>query len=571
MKERLRSIRYGIGDVVFAVFAPFRKLSVIARRRLAAVIVLAAALILFFTVAVPALPCQFPGGDSCPPPDDAVGLVPADALAYLHANLDPDTDEYEALADIAAATPLFSGQIVQRALGLLSGPGGGALDFDAEVRPWFGGEAAVAVLDGATGPEAVELLEVSDADGADKFAEGMSGAEVTSEQINGFLVLGPADGVEAIAQTAAGADGADDTGSLGDDEMATDLRAALPEHRVVDAWVSADGIDELIAGQRGNLGRLTPLLAPGASLGAAASLGAEGDAIDLAVRSALDPKLAKQQPGFFDAFPGFEPKLPEKLPGGSLGYLGFGDPGRTVRSLLTQAGAEAPGVASGFADLADQLQEQAGIDIAGELLGSLGDEAALALDSSQAASDSSSVAEPFPYLSFASTGVDEDRAREALAALQGPLGDVSQEREIEGVEARTLQVSPSLALTYAIFDGILAVSTSPDGIAGLVEAGGDDDGDGLDQSDRFRKATEGFPDEVSLLGYLDLGGVVTIGEQLGLAEDPVYATFAGEFRRLDALGFAVTDNDDMLATDARLLIGDAPAADAPAPLPAPAD
>ena len=60
-----------------------------------------------------------------------------------------------------------------------------------------------------------------------------------------------------------------------------------------------------------------------------------------------------------------------------------------------------------------------------------------------------------------------------------------------------------------------------------------------------------------------------MGEQPGLAEDPLYATFAGEFRRLDALGLAVTD-DDVLATDARLLFGE-PADEAQAPLPTAGD
>ena len=49
-----------------------------------------------FGVAVPNLPCQLPGGDSCPPADDAAELVPGDALAYVHANLDPETEQYRA-------------------------------------------------------------------------------------------------------------------------------------------------------------------------------------------------------------------------------------------------------------------------------------------------------------------------------------------------------------------------------------------------------------------------------------------------------------------------------------------
>jgi hypothetical protein len=100
-----------------------------------------------------------------------------------------------------------------------------------------------------------------------------------------------------------------------------------------------------------------------------------------------------------------------------------------------------------------------------------------------------------------------------------------------------------------VFDELAAIATDPAGIAQL--ASGDD---GLNDSDLYEDATEDFDDEVSLLGYFDLAELVSTGEQLGLAEDPLYATFAGDFRRLDALGVAVTASDDLVSTDARLLL-----------------
>jgi hypothetical protein len=312
---------------------------------------------------------------------------------------------------------------------------------------------------------------------------------------------------------------------------------------------------------------LTPLLAPGASEGAAASLGAtaDGDGFELAIRSSLDPKLAKESPGFFAAFPAFEPELPERLPADSLAYLGFADPGRTLRSLLTQAGSEAPGIADAFSELARGLERQSGLDVISDLFDALGDEAALTLDATSSAGSTSSAGQPFPYLSLVSSGVDEEKLREALAALQGPLGDVSSEQEIAGAQARTLQISPTLSVTYAIIDGLAVAATSPDGVAAI--AGGDG---GLDEAGRFEAATDDFSDEPSLVGYVDLHDLVALVEQLGLAEDPVYATFAGEFRRLDALGFEVATADDVLATDARLRIGAAPPTDSPTtPVPAP--
>ena len=50
--------------------------------------------------AIPNLPCRLPAGEECPPEDDAAKLVPGDALAYAHANVDPATDQFAGAAAI---------------------------------------------------------------------------------------------------------------------------------------------------------------------------------------------------------------------------------------------------------------------------------------------------------------------------------------------------------------------------------------------------------------------------------------------------------------------------------------
>jgi hypothetical protein len=545
-------------------------LSTLARRRLVAAIGVMMVLGLFFGLAVPSLPCQLPGGDSCPPADNAEELVPADALAYLHLNLDPDTDQYELAADIADRVPTFSGQITTRALSRLPGAIGGRLDFEREVRPWFGGEVAVAVIGGATRAQEVELLEVSDGEGATEFADAISagapetadyhGVELTVDgrglataQVEGFLAIGPRAGVQAVIDAATGPE---ETESLADEETAVELRDDLPEHRFADAYVSEDGVAALIARNRGTLGTLTPLLAPGATRGASAALAATTEGLEVSVRSALDPERAASLPGFFAAFPAFEPALAERLAADSLGYVGIGAPRTTVRSLLAQAAAQAPEIAAGFEDLVRSLRREDQADVEGELLDALGGEAAFALGRP---------ADPgpaIPFLAFVADDVDMEDAQRALASLQVPLiealgagnpqAPVFGQQQIGDVEARTLGISPTVELTYAVFDGIAAIATDPAGIEQLVSGEG-----GLDQAELYERATADFEDEVSLIAYLDLGGLVDLGEQLGLAEDPVYATFAAEFRRLEALGLAVTSDDELLSTDARLLLSEA--------------
>lgn len=586
MRERLKSARYAVADLAYLVGRALARipraigraaggfwggLTVVERRRLVAAVGVAVGALLFLAVLVPNLPCSFPGGDSCPPDDDAAALVPADALAYLHANVDPDTEEFELLVDRGDATPVLSEQIASRALELVPGLAGTPGQFDSEVRPWFGGELAMAVLSGARAPEQVFLLEAADADGAREYASGLAGGGpriedhngtdvsidsrgLATAQLEGFLVIGSEDGVGAVIDAAAG-----DAGSLADHEAASEARDELPEHRFAEAWVSPEGVDELIAGSRGQLGTVGTLIEPGATRGVSASLGATDDGYELAIRSLLDPERTEASRGFFAAFPRFEPELPERLPEDALGYLGFGDPGTTIEALLTQASAQAPGIAAGFEDLVRRLRKQSRVD-EDELLGSLGAEGAFALAPRDGSSDGSGAAQ-LPYLEFVADDVDEEGARRGLAALQGPLAEaassdeqapVFDQREIEGVEAHSLSLTPTVELTYAVFDGLAAIATAPDGIAQLA----DDDGDGLEERDSFERATNGFGDEASLLAYLDLGALVDTGEQLGLAEDPLYATFAADFRRLDAAGLQVSRDDERLATDVRLLLAD---------------
>ena len=115
--------------------------------------------------------------------------------------------------------------------------------------------------------------------------------------------------------------------------------------------------------------------------------------------------------------------------------------------------------------------------------------------------------------------------------------------------AYTLRLSPAVKLTYAIVDSTLAIATRPTGVEQIAAGAG-----GLDGADLFDQATAGLPDEVSLLGYLNLEGLIALAERAGLAKIPAYAAFAVEIRRLQALGAAVRSSPDELATDLRLVV-----------------
>lgn len=542
-------------------------LSIYTRRRVGLAAGVGAAVVLIALVAIPALPCEAPGGESCPPSDHAIGLVPDDALAYAHANLARGSDQFEAAAGVAARVPTLARQAIGRLESRLPGPGGAPLDFERDVAPWFGGEAALAILPaGGRTAQEVQLLRVGDQAGARRFAESIAsgglhgldgeGAEAQVDRrglatalVGGFLAIGTKGGVRAVIAAHDGADGAH---SLAADPTADAAIDALPAQRLADVYLSKDGIARLVAQPGSTLAAAAPLIDPRASRGAAAALVASGDGLDLDIRSILDPARVSAHGGFFSSLPSFDPSLPASLPADSLGYLGIDDPGQTIGSLLEEAGASEPDLAATVRELTRRLRALGDIGLERELAPALGEEGALALEPTGRGRRQTLV----PV--FVASGIDESRAGEALARLRRPVAKALgsgapgfKRRELGDVTAYGLRISPSVELTYAIVEERLVIATDPAGVRAVIDAGS-----GLDRSEPFRAATDGLPSEVSMLGYLNLGALIDLAERAGLAGSAAYATFAPEIRKLEAVGVAIHGTTHQLATDARLVVGE---------------
>ena len=63
---------------------------------------------------------------------------------------------------------------------------------------------------------------------------------------------------------------------------------------------------------------------------------------------------------------------------------------------------------------------------------------------------------------------------------------------------------------------------------------------GLGEAEGFEQATDGFPDELSLLAYLDLAGLVELGEREGLGRGPgLRAASPPRSAGCEAVGLAV--------------------------------
>ena len=306
-----------------------------------------------------------------------------------------------------------------------------------------------------------------------------------------------------------------------------------------------------------------------ATAGVAAALSVDDETATVSIRSSLDPERTQTSPGFFAALPKFTPSLTANVGADALAYLGLGDPAKSVGSLRSQAAAAAPALLSAFDGFQEALRREGGGSVTDDLLPLLGDEAALSVEPVTAGGASQSpgvlVNSRTPYVSLIAKGVDGDAAAPALAKLQQPLvgaldpvsiGQVPafEASRIDGVQAQSLFVSPQVDLTYSTYDDRLVVATNKLGVQQARATGG-----GLAASPTFKALSEPLPDEVSLIAYLNLADLLSLGEQVGLAEDPGYATLAPDLRNLEAAVLAVVGGDDRIDTDLRVTVGQTPA------------
>ena len=88
-------------------------------------------------------------------------------------------------------------------------------------------------------------------------------------------------------------------------------------------------------------------------------------------------------------------------------------------------------------------------------------------------------------------------------------------------------------IVYAVFDGQLVVSTSPQGIRAVK-----DRSDSLADTEAFRGATAGLPSKVTALGFLDFTRLLQLGEQTGLRDNQRYLAIREDLRKVRAVGVA---------------------------------
>jgi hypothetical protein len=153
-----------------------------------------------------------------------------------------------------------------------------------------------------------------------------------------------------------------------------------------------------------------------------------------------------------------------------------------------------------------------------------------------------------PALLIITHTADQSAVRLRLAALELPLeqlfpagsgtsgqAPVFTDHQVRGITIHQLALAPGLDLDYAVFDGLVVVSTGLDAISQVVQRSHTLAGD----SSYGEVASDG-PAQVTSLLFLDFSQLLSLGEQTGLTRGATFHALAPDLQRIRAVGLRST-------------------------------
>jgi uncharacterized protein DUF3352 len=477
-------------------------------------------------------------------PNAAAAIVPADALAYVNVSLDgrrPGVGQALAMARRFPDFPVAAGALLSRLSNVIAG--GRAVDYARQIRPWLGDEAALALLDTTTSTAgSLLILETRDTARARTFvrsegavAAGSTQATTLLRYPNGnelaflgrFVVIGQ----DASVRAAVGVS-TRHAGSLATD--ATYRRASAGEtgDRVLEAYASLAGVRRLLADHGGAIGALGSLLYQPALQGAAMTVAPTAAGFGVRIHSVLDPTLVKVNSAPNAAF---TPTLASVMPAGASLMLDVNGLDRVAPQVL-DAGASA-GVAGGIGPLLTRLGaalRSEGVSVP-DIISIFHREAAVAVVPHGGS----------PMLVIVARTPDPARTQRELGALEAPLAQlfapagngsasapVFNDRTVGSVTVHQLALSAGLQLDYAVFRGLVVISTGMQGISAVAQRSGGT----LNRAAAYRAVLGGHSSRVTALVYADLGKLVSAGASTGLTA--TLSAITDDLKRVGAVGLS---------------------------------
>jgi hypothetical protein len=518
--------------------------------------------LLLIVLAVVAAALMVFGSGVAPPATGAAEVVPADVLAYVHLSTDPGRPAVrraQTLARRFGGYPLAYAAAINRLTAIVGG-GSTKPDFATGIRPWLGREAAFAVLDtrGGSAPSLI-VLDVANRGRALRFVTGAGAAPVAS--YDGVRILAYRSGVEVAyvrhyllvgadaGVRAAIAAGTGRARSLAANRAYQATAVGEPAGRVLDAYVPAAGVRRMLEPRGGVIGAIAGMLDRPTLEGIMVSVSANSDGADVRIHSALGAargsRASRARPL------SFTPTLQSVLPGGSTLMLDVDGLDRAAPELLRAA------TTAGFGANVAPLLARLGAALAAQrvsvqkITSLFHGETAVAISPG-----------PTPSLLIVARTSNEAATRSELAQIEAPLtalfpapsagpGQIPglADQQVGGVTVHELGLGAGLQIDYAVFNGLVVVSTSVAAIDQVLSRS-----HSLADEQDYEMALQGRPSELSSVLFTDFSQLLSLGEQTGLTSGARVRELLPDLEKVRAIGLSSTSGESDTTTELRLEI-----------------
>jgi hypothetical protein len=486
--------------------------------------------------------------------DRAAAIAPADTIAYANVYLQPSTAQQMRLGALIGRLPGFEDastldeKIDEVAQNLLSTAG---IDYRADVRPWLGNQASIAMLPAGDGeqPNPIAFLAVTDPEAATAALARTAAdreSEITSEDHEGIEVSAADDAAWAIVDdllvvspTAEGVEASIDVSTGGESLAASaafrKAMAELPSDHLASVYVDLSRAAQL-AGSEAELS--------GWSV-AGAALVAEEDGLRLVGAAPFDEAAAGASARAGVALASEPSTLVEWMPADTQAEaVIFG-----LRNVVDDAEAAAAGTDQGqtvtdaLSSLRVLLAFGLGLDLDDDILPLLDREAAVAI---------SGFGDGLPSGQILLHPTDADAAADVLERLTDGLEGLGASVETrdggERAEITTIDVPEFGTVAYALHEGVVIIGLSADDVAAAIDA--KETGDNLAATDAYRRTFELAGERAGNELYLDVGAALEATQ--AAAELPADARDI--LNQLGTFGFTAPSRDDRIQFRAVLTV-----------------
>ncbi len=371
-----------------------------------------------------------------------------------------------------------------------------------------------------------------------------SGVEVA--YVRHDLLVGPDAGVRAAIAAGTGR-----ARSLAADRAYQAAAAGEPAGRVLDAYVPAAGLRRMLEPRGGVIGAIAGLLDRPALEGTTISVSADSDGADVRIHSALGRGAARGSRASQAGPLSFTPTLQSVLPAGSILMLDVDGLDRAAPVLLRAAAT------AGFAANVAPLLGRLGAALAAQgvsvqkITSLFHGETAVAISPG-----------PTPSLLIVARTSNQAATQSELAQIEAPLtalfpapsagpGQIPglSDQQIGGVTVHELGLGAGLQIDYAVFDGLVVVSTSVAAIDQVVSRS-----HSLADERAYNTVLAGRPSELSSVLFTDFSQLLSLGEQTGLTNSARLRELLPDLEKVHSIGLSSTSGESDTTTELRLEI-----------------